>query len=216
VQGRRTGNGGSDRNLGLGRQKIRMRRRKARPRRRRLRNRSNQRRERWFIEGQMERCRSLHGALGIAVTARDVPKRKLWKLSACVQRTWRLAVSRTNLLSSAAREARLVFGGQNFRASQIVFRVDMLLLLGLVFARLLLAGGCCRILRLLRSATRCAKKQARANKDRQSAAKGLAERHRRVHRMLAATGEVSFHFPTHFEGTIRCRNTTGRHAWCQC
>jgi hypothetical protein len=65
-------------------------------------------------------------------------------------------------------------------------------------------------LRLLRSATRCAKKQARANQNRQSAAKRFPKRHWGMHRMLATTGEASSHFPTHNEGTIRCRNTIGR------
>jgi hypothetical protein len=94
----------------------------------------------------------LHGALGIAITARDVAKRKLLDIGAGVERIL-LLVFRGAKLSSASREACLVFRRQDFRPSQIIFCINVLLLRLLRFACALLARGCCGILRLLRAAT---------------------------------------------------------------
>ena len=150
----------------------------------------------------MKRGGSLHGALGVAIAARYVAKRKLRQIAGGIQAGWRLLTGRGKLLFSTGREARLIFGCQDLRAPQIVFGVNMLLLRRLVFARALLARGIRGSLRLLRAALVGAKKQAGAEKDGEPAAKRPAQRHRGVHAILAATGEVSArHFPTNYEGT---------------
>jgi hypothetical protein len=141
----------------------------------------------------------LHRALGIAITACYVAQRKLRQIAGGIQNGGEL-FARDNLLFSAGGEARFVFRCQDLPAPQIVFGVNVILLLRLLFARALLARRFRGTLRLLGAALGSAKKQAGAEKDGEAAAKRPPQRHRCMHTMLAATGEVSArHFPTHFE-----------------
>jgi hypothetical protein len=117
-----------------------------------------------------------------------------------LQGGWGL-LARANLFFSAGREARFVFRCQDLHVPQIVFRVNMVLLLGLLFARALLARCVWGTLLLLGAALGSAKKQPGAEKDSEPAAKRPAERHQCMHAMLAATGEVSArHFRIHYRG----------------
>jgi hypothetical protein len=133
----------------------------------------------------MERRGSLHGELGVAVPPRNIAERELRDIDACVQRRSCLFPGWSGLLLPLGRKARFVFERQDSRASQVVFGVHVLLLLRLLFAGAFLARSFRGILRFLGAAMRCSEKQAGAKKDGEPAAKRLAERHPRVHVLLA-------------------------------
>jgi hypothetical protein len=137
----------------------------------------------------MEGRRSLHGALGVTVAARSVTEGKLEYTRVGVQRSLHLLG-----LFAIGSEAGLVFRGEDFCASQIVFGVNVLRLICLLLARALLACGCGSILRLLRAAVNRAKQQARAENNAEAAAKRLSERHWRMRVMLVGTAEICIHF----------------------
>jgi hypothetical protein len=101
---------------------------------------------------------SLRGDLGIAVTARDIAERELRQFGVGVK--WRLGLLliERGLLLALGFDNGFVFRGQDFRATQIFVGVNVLLLLGLVFAGALLTRGFGYILGGLGAALRSAKK----------------------------------------------------------
>jgi hypothetical protein len=101
---------------------------------------------------------SLRGDLGIAVTARDIAERELRQFGVGVK--WRLGLLliERGLLLALGFDNGFVFRGQDFRATQIFVGVNVLLLLGLVFAGAFLARGFGYILGGLGPALRSAEK----------------------------------------------------------
>jgi hypothetical protein len=81
----------------------------------------------------------------------------LRQLNAGVQRIWHLQLGRGRGLPTLRRKARFVFRSQDFRAPQIIFRVNVLsrLLLACTF----LACGFRRVLRFLSAALRRTEQQ---------------------------------------------------------
>ena len=122
----------------------------------------------------MERRGSLHRELGVAVPPRNIAERELRDID-CVQRRLRLLLRWRGWLVTLGREALFVFGREDFRAPQVVFGVDVLLWLRLLFAGAFLACSSRGILRFLGAAMRCSEKQAGAKKDGEPAAKRFAE-----------------------------------------
>src|SRR5882762_7555126 len=158
-----------------------------------------------FIERQVKGRGSLHGPLCLSVTTRHIAKRQLRRLNAGVQRIWHLQLGRSRGLPTLRRKARLVFRSQDFRAPQIIFRVNVPL--RLLLARTFLACGFRSVLRFLGAALRRTKEQTRAKQNVEATPKRLAEGHLGVHVSLAETGEVSlFHWQPNSRD-IRWRNT---------
>src|SRR5712671_7796199 len=116
--------------------------------------------ESWFIERQVKWRGSLHGPLCLSVTTRHIAKRKLRQLNAGVQWIWHLQLGRSRGLPTLRREARFVFRSQDFRAPQVIFRVDVLS--RLLLARTFVACGFRSVLRFLSAALRCSEQQTRA------------------------------------------------------
>ena len=110
-----------------------------------------------FIEREMERRGSLHGPLCLSVTTRHIAKRKLRQLNAGVQWIWHLQLGRSRGLPTLRREARFVFRSQDFRAPQIIFRVNVLS--RLLLARTFPARGFRSILCFLGAALRRTEQQ---------------------------------------------------------
>ena len=185
---------------GAGGCEIRMCGRKARTRRRHVWKRNSRRGEGRFIKRQMERGRRLQGEPGVSITARDIAERKLRDFDAGVERRLRCVTGRRGLQAPQGCEASFVFRRQNFCAAQVIFRIDVLHSLGLLPAGAFLARSFRSILCLLSAATRRAEKQAGAEKNREPAAKRLAERDPAVHVLLRRTAEVS---AIHFRPTSR-------------
>src|SRR5712672_363672 len=157
-----------------------------------VRKRSHRCGESRFIERQEKGRGSLHGPLCLSVTTRHIAKRKLRQLKAGVQRILHLWLGRSSGLPTLRREARFVFRGQDFRAPQIIFRVNVLS--RLLLARTFLACGLRSVPRFLGAAPSRTEQQTRAKQNVEAAPKRLAEGHLGVHVSLAETGEVSlFH-----------------------
>jgi hypothetical protein len=116
-------------------------RRKVWTRRLQFGNRDNGSGEDRLIERKVKWIRSLRGDLGIAVTARDIAERELCEPGIGVDRRLSLFLGRLGLLLALGFDEGFVFRGQDFRATQIFVGVNVLLLLGLVFAGALLARG---------------------------------------------------------------------------
>jgi len=105
-----------------------------------------------FIKRKVERIRGLRGNLGIAVTTRDIAERELRESSVGVDGRLSLFFGWLGLLLALGFDEGFVFRGQDFPAAQIFVGVNVLLLLGLVFADALLARGFGYILRGLGAA----------------------------------------------------------------
>jgi hypothetical protein len=116
-------------------------RRKARTRGIQFGNRDNGSGENQLIERKVEWIGSLRGDLGIAVTARDIAERELCEPGVGVDGRLCLFLGRLELLFALGFDNGFVFRGQDFRATQIFVGVNVLLLLGLVFAGAFLARG---------------------------------------------------------------------------
>jgi hypothetical protein len=102
------------------------------------------------------------------------------------------------------REALFILRRQDFRASQILFGVHVLLLLRLLFAGAFLTRGLRSILLLLRPALRSAEKQTGAENDGEAAAKWLAQRNLGMCVLFLGTAEDSAHLlhrPDRLRGT---------------
>jgi hypothetical protein len=110
-----------------------------------------------FIERQVKGRGSLHGPLCLSVTTRHIAKRQLRQLNAGVQRIWHLQLGRSRGLPTLRGKARFVFRSQDFRAPQIIFRVNMLS--RLLLARTFLACGFRRVRRFLGAALRRTEQQ---------------------------------------------------------
>ena len=179
-----------------------MRRRKARTRRLQFGSWDDGSSEDRFIERKVERIGRLRGDFGVAVAARDIAKGELCESGIGVHGRLSLLLGRLGLLLALGFDEGFVFRGQDFRAPQIFFGVNVLLLFDLVFAGALLARGFGYVPGGLGAALRGAEKQTGADNDGKSATKRLAERNPPVHLRLAGTGEVSVcHLPTDFGGT---------------
>jgi hypothetical protein len=126
----------------------------------------------------------LRSSFGIAVEARDIAERQLRQVSAGIERRFALFLIERGLLLALGFDAGFVVRSQDFCATQIFVCVNVLRFLRL-FACALLARGFGYILGGAGAALRSAEKQTGANKDCESAAEGLAERHPRVHVRLA-------------------------------
>jgi hypothetical protein len=154
----------------------------------------------------MEGWRSLHGELGVTVTPRDIPERKLRKIGAGIQRSL-LQLQWSRELTALGRKARFVVRRQDFGSSQILLGVHVLGSLLLLFAGTFLTRRFRGILRLLRAALRSAEKQTRAEEYSKAATEGFAQRHLGMNMLLARTGEVSARHLHQLLGNVRCRNT---------
>jgi hypothetical protein len=184
VQRRRAGNCRSDYGVGASGHDSRMRRRKAWARRLEFWNRNDGSGEHRFIERKVERVRRLRGSFGIAVEARDIAERELWQVSIGIERRFGLFPIACSLLFALGLDASFIVRSQDFCATQIFVCVNVL---GFprFFACALLARGFGYILGGAGAALRSTEKQTGANKDCESAAERLAERHPRVHVRLA-------------------------------
>jgi hypothetical protein len=132
----------------------------------------------------VERVRRLRGLFGVAVTARDIAERELRQVSAGIERRFGLFPIGCSLLLALGFDASFIVRSQDFCATQIFVCVDVLGFLRL-FACALLTRCVGYILGGAGAALRSAEKQTGANKDCESAAERLAERHPRVHVRLA-------------------------------
>jgi hypothetical protein len=84
---------------------------------------------------------SLRGDFGVAVTARDIAERELRDCGLCVHGYLYLFFGWPGLLLAVGFGQGFVFRSQDFRATQIFVDVNVLSLLGLVFAGAFLARG---------------------------------------------------------------------------
>ena len=121
----------------------------------------------------MELERLLRDEFRRTVTSRDVAERKLRKIGAGIQRSFRRLLERSNSLFAPGLHARFVLGRQDFRAPQVFVGVNVLGFSGLLFARAFLARGFGYVLGASRPALCRAEKQAGAKNDAEAAAKRL-------------------------------------------
>ena len=159
--------------------------RKAWARRRQLWHRDNGSGEDRLLEWKVERIGRLRCLLGIPVKARDIAERQLRECGIGVDRCLGLFLCGRGLLAALRFDAGFIVRSQDFRATQIFIGVNVLLLLRLLFVSAFLARGFGHILGGLGTALRSAEKQAGAKSDCEPAAKRLAERHSRMHLLLA-------------------------------
>jgi hypothetical protein len=153
-----------------------------------------------LIEWQVKRIRRLRRELGVAITARDIPKRQLRQLAVRIHGCLRLFLRGLGLLLTPGFDTRFVVRSQDFRTTQVFFGVNVLGFLRL-FASAFLA---CRFGDILRSllgdsgaALRRTGKQAGTKQDGEPAAQRRAQRNPPVYMRLDTAGDVSAcHFPT--------------------